>query len=66
MFRGINSINLDAKGRMAIPSRYRGTIDDHCQGITKSGSFVLLVACMFVVNGKKVAETAWYWDETPY
>ena len=32
LFRGLNSINLDAKGRMAIPSRYRGTIDDHCQG----------------------------------
>ena len=23
MFRGINAINIDAKGRMAIPSRYR-------------------------------------------
>ena len=23
MFRGINTINLDAKGRMAVPSRYR-------------------------------------------
>ncbi|MDG2141362.1 MAG: division/cell wall cluster transcriptional repressor MraZ [Gammaproteobacteria bacterium] len=23
MFRGINTINLDAKGRMALPSRYR-------------------------------------------
>ncbi|MBT5483938.1 MAG: hypothetical protein HOK55_04360, partial [Gammaproteobacteria bacterium] len=31
-FRGLTSINLDAKGRMAIPSRYRGIIDDHCQG----------------------------------
>ena len=32
LFRGLNSINIDAKGRMAIPSRYRGIIDDHCQG----------------------------------
>ena len=32
LFRGLNSINLDAKGRMAIPARYRATIDDHCQG----------------------------------
>lgn len=32
LFRGLTSINLDAKGRMAIPSRYRGIIDDHCQG----------------------------------
>lgn len=23
MFRGLNNINLDAKGRMAVPSRYR-------------------------------------------
>jgi MraZ protein len=23
MFRGINSVNLDAKGRMALPARYR-------------------------------------------
>ena len=23
MFRGINSVNLDAKGRMALPSRHR-------------------------------------------
>ncbi len=26
MFRGINAINLDAKGRMAVPSRYRDAI----------------------------------------
>jgi MraZ protein len=32
LFRGLNSINLDAKGRMAIPSRYRGIVDEHCQG----------------------------------
>lgn len=24
MFRGINSINIDGKGRLAIPTRYRG------------------------------------------
>ncbi len=23
MFRGVHNINLDAKGRMAIPARYR-------------------------------------------
>ncbi len=32
MFRGLNSINLDAKGRMAIPVRYREIIENHCQG----------------------------------
>ncbi len=26
MFRGINSINLDAKGRLAVPTRYRDFI----------------------------------------
>ena len=28
MFRGINAINLDAKGRLAIPTRYRTRIED--------------------------------------
>ena len=32
MFRGINPINLDAKGRMAIPSRYREQLSVHCDG----------------------------------
>ncbi len=27
MFRGINDINLDAKGRMTIPTRYRGALE---------------------------------------
>lgn len=27
MFRGINAINLDAKGRMSIPTRYRGDLE---------------------------------------
>ncbi|NCF43577.1 MAG: division/cell wall cluster transcriptional repressor MraZ [Proteobacteria bacterium] len=26
MFRGINSISMDAKGRMALPARYRETV----------------------------------------
>ena len=32
MFRGVNNVNLDAKGRMAIPTRYRETLVAHCQG----------------------------------
>ena len=32
MFRGINSINLDAKGRMAMPSRYREQLSTKCSG----------------------------------
>ncbi|MBT73009.1 MAG: cell division/cell wall cluster transcriptional repressor MraZ [Gammaproteobacteria bacterium] len=32
MFRGINTINLDAKGRMAMPARYREQLLKHCSG----------------------------------
>ncbi len=32
MFRGVNPINLDAKGRMAIPARYRESISGFCAG----------------------------------
>lgn len=32
MFRGINAINIDPKGRMAIPTRYRQQLEDNCQG----------------------------------
>lgn len=32
MFRGVNNINLDAKGRLAIPTRYREQLLGHCDG----------------------------------
>ena len=32
MFRGANAINLDVKGRIAIPTRYRQPLLDDCQG----------------------------------
>ncbi|WP_066014020.1 division/cell wall cluster transcriptional repressor MraZ [Endozoicomonas atrinae] len=32
MFRGVNAINLDAKGRLAIPARYRQVLRDRCGG----------------------------------
>lgn len=32
MFRGINEISLDAKGRLAIPARYRDLLLDHGHG----------------------------------
>ncbi|WP_461515809.1 division/cell wall cluster transcriptional repressor MraZ [Porticoccus sp.] len=32
MFRGSSEINMDAKGRMAIPARYRDDIDSSCGG----------------------------------
>ena len=32
IFRGINNLTLDAKGRMAIPSRYRDRLMESCGG----------------------------------
>lgn len=32
MFRGINAVNIDTKGRIAIPMRYRQQLQDSCQG----------------------------------
>lgn len=32
MFRGINPINLDAKGRIALPAKYRDRVADRCDG----------------------------------
>lgn len=32
MFRSANAINLDVKGRITIPTRYRQTLLDDCQG----------------------------------
>ncbi len=30
MFRGVNSLNLDAKGRFAMPTKYRERLQDCC------------------------------------
>ena len=32
MFRGMNAINMDPKGRMALPTRYRQLVQDICDG----------------------------------
>ena len=32
MFRGSSALNLDAKGRIAIPARYRDRLSDICNG----------------------------------
>ncbi len=32
MFRGSNEVNMDAKGRMAIPARYRDALVAQCSG----------------------------------
>ncbi|MCL1039666.1 division/cell wall cluster transcriptional repressor MraZ [Shewanella corallii] len=51
MFRGASSINLDAKGRIAIPVRYREALRDH-QDPAMAGHLVLTVdiksACLLL------------------
>jgi MraZ protein len=32
LFRGVNQLSLDAKGRMAMPSRYRDRLAECCEG----------------------------------
>ncbi len=32
LFRGVAELNLDAKGRMAMPSRYRERLSERCEG----------------------------------
>lgn len=32
MFRGVNALTVDAKGRIAIPTRYRDALARHCNG----------------------------------
>ena len=32
MFRGVSNVNLDAKGRLAVPTRYRELLANHCNG----------------------------------
>lgn len=32
MFRGVNQVNMDAKGRVAVPSRYRERLVERCSG----------------------------------
>ena len=32
MFRGVNALNLDSKGRMAIPTKYREGVLRQCEG----------------------------------
>ena len=32
MFRGVNQVNMDAKGRLTVPTRYRDEIIESCRG----------------------------------
>ncbi|GAW86626.1 MraZ protein [Bathymodiolus platifrons methanotrophic gill symbiont] len=52
MFRGVTAINLDAKGRFAIPTRFREELQDCCER-----QLVVTVA----VNEKCVGESGCLW-----
>ena len=52
MFRGVTAINIDAKGRFAIPTRYREELQDCCER-----QLIVTVA----VNEKCVGEAGCLW-----
>lgn len=52
MFRGISALNLDNKGRIAIPTRYREELQDCCDG-----QLIVTVA----VNERCVGEPGCLW-----
>ena len=52
MLRGVSSINLDAKGRLAIPTRYRAELQESCER-----QMVVTVA----VDGQCVGERGCLW-----
>ncbi|PXW85230.1 MraZ protein [Nitrosomonas sp. Nm84] len=46
MFRGVTQLSLDAKGRLAMPARYRGGLMSFCEGrliVTADPSKCLLI-----------------------
>lgn len=52
MFRGVTAINLDAKGRLAIPTRFRDELQECCER-----QLVVTVA----VNEKCIGESGCLW-----
>ena len=52
MFRGISSINLDDKGRLTVPTRYREGLQDCCE---------LQLVVTVAVNEKCVGELGCLW-----
>jgi MraZ protein len=46
MFRGVNNLTLDAKGRLAVPARYRERLAEVCEGklvVTIDRGYYLLI-----------------------
>jgi MraZ protein len=46
LFRGVNNLTLDAKGRLAIPARYRAQLMETCNGqvvVTIDRGYYLLI-----------------------
>lgn len=52
VFRGVNSINLDAKGRLAVPTRYRAELQDACDR-----QMIVTIA----INDKCIGEKGCLW-----
>ena len=52
MFRGVTAVNLDAKGRFAIPTRYREELNECCDS-----QMVVTIA----INEKGVGEPGCLW-----
>jgi len=53
VFRGVSSVNLDVKGRIAIPTRYRAELQDSCERqmvvtITMDGRGVSESGCLWL------------------
>jgi len=52
VFRGVSNINLDAKGRLAIPTRYRAELQDCCER-----QMIITIA----MDGRGVSEQGCLW-----
>ncbi len=58
MFRGSSAINLDAKGRLAMPSRYREELLERCQGqLVITIDLVDPCLCIYPLPDWEVVET---------
>jgi len=70
MFRGINAVNLDQKGRVAIPTRYRQPLKNQSQGAmvltidTEQKCLVLYPLSVWEEIEKKIAALPSFQPET--